>query len=150
MKLRRTAIIAAVALIGTTVTAQQGQVVDYVITPRIFSIALDGSGETVLLGGTTMRTQEGGRALINLVNREATDGTKLVVVPSDLGRGRVGLRVEFSLLRAGQTVTAKFDVLSGEDAQRATIALTDATGKFILDSTGRPLYATFDAVRNRR
>ena len=149
MKLSGAAVVVAAVLFVTVVTAQQGQVVDYVITPRVFSVAVDGSGEIALLGDITMRAQEGGRALVNLVNREATDGTRLVAVPTDLGAGRVGLRVEFSLLRAGQSMTAKFDVLSGAQAQRATIALRDAAGKFILDPTGRPLYATFDAVRNR-
>ena len=41
-------------------------------------------------------------------------------------------------------MAARFDMLFGSEAQRATIALRDATGRFIFDPTGRPLYATFE------
>jgi hypothetical protein len=63
----------------------------------------------------------------------------------------VAFRVEFSLIRAGQSTTAKFDVLSGSEAQRATVAVRDGSGRFIRDEFGRPIYATFDvATRERR
>ena len=140
----------AALLFGTTIAAQQAPVVEYLITPRVFALAGAGSDEAVIIGNDVMlRTAAGRQASVNLVNREG-DGTKLTVVPTDLGSGKIALRVEFSLIQAGQTTTAKFDVLSGTEAQRPTIAVRDEGGRFMRDQFGRPIYATFDATRRER
>jgi hypothetical protein len=141
-------VIAAAVLFGTPLAAQQ-PIIDYVITPHVFAIAGTGSDEATIMGGQSlMRTKAGEPASVNLV--EGGNGAKLVVVPTDLGAGRIALRVEFSLIRAGQSKTAKFDVLSGPEVQPATVAVRDGNGGFIRDELSRPIYATFDVVTRRR
>ena len=149
--MRLVAFVATAVLLGTTIAAQQALVVDYVITPRVFAVAADDAAEVVIIGsGSTFRTREGSPVAIEVMERDGIVHTKLVVVPRDLGAGRVALRVELSLVRAGQVTTAKFDVLCGSETQRATVAARDESGRFMRDQQGRPIYASFDVVTNTR
>jgi hypothetical protein len=148
--MRVIAIIAAVVLLGTPLVARQSMV-DYVITPHIFALAGPGSEEATIIGkGVLLRTTVGKPAVIDTVNRDRTDGNRLVIIPTDLGAGRFALRVEFTLVRPTRRSTADFDLLSGPQTQPPTVALRDAQGAFIKDDLGRQLYATFDVVTKER
>ena len=148
----------ALAIMGVSVVAQAGggfaaqqPTVEYLITPHIFALVGAGSEVATIIGsGVLLRTRAGQPAVVDLVNPDRTDGTRLVVIPTDLGSGRIILRVEFTVVRsAGRNATANFEVLSGPQTQRATVALRDAQGGFMRDQLGRPIYATFDAVTKR-
>ena len=146
----------ALAIMGVSVVAQAGggfaaQQPTVEITPHIFALVGAGSEEATIIGsGVLLRTRAGQPAVVDLVNPDRTDGTRLVVIPTDLGSGRIILRVEFTVVRsAGRNATANFEVLSGPQTQRATVALRDAQGGFMRDQLGRPIYATFDAVTKR-
>jgi hypothetical protein len=105
----------------------------------------------IISSDVLLRTRAGQPAVVDSVNRERTDGTRLVVIPTDLGNGRIVLRVEFTVVRGpGRNATADFEVLSGPQTQRATVALRDAQGGFMRDQLGRPILATFDAVTKER
>ena len=149
--MRLVPIVAVVVLLGTPIAAQQ-TTVDYVITPHIFSLVGAGTEEATIVGnGVLLRTAAGKPAVVDLVNQDRTDGTRLVVIPSDLGNGRILLRVEFTVVRGeGRNATANFELLSGPQTQRPTVALRDAQGGFMRDQLGRPIYATFDAVTKAR
>ena len=149
--MRLVPVVAVVVLRGMPLAAQQ-PIIDYVITPHIFCLVGAGTEEATIVGnGVLLRTTAGKPAVADLVNQDRTDGTRLVVIPSDLGNGRILLRVEFTVVRGpGRNATANFEVLSGPQTQRPTVALRDAQGGFMRDQQGRPLYATFDAVTKER
>jgi hypothetical protein len=95
-----------------------------------------------------LRTAAGGQVTVDLSDEQA--GTRIAIVPTDLSSGRIALRVEVSVIRAGKTATANFDVLGGPDAQQATFAARDANGKFLVGPRGMPVYATFEVTTRPR
>jgi hypothetical protein len=140
--------IVAVAVLGfvSTSEARQAALAEYLITPHVFEAA--GERSTDLIGdGTQMllRTQAGEPA--SVTHSGGTSGIGLVVVPTDLGSGRVALHAEVTVRRDGQVTTSTFDVLSGAGTQTPTIATRDTKGRFLVGPTGGLIYATFDVTR---
>jgi hypothetical protein len=77
---------------------------------------------------------------------DPTDGLRLAVTPSDLGAGKIALRIVVESRRGGRVQASTFDLLTGTDASTPTVALRDVTGAFMVDGQGRPLFIELRAT----
>jgi TonB family protein len=142
--MRITAIAAAVSISAPTLAPRQAPVpVQYVIEARVFAANPAVADSSEVLAAPTFRTTAGRTATLDLSDAKNISGLRIAVTPSDLGAGKVGLKVVVEARRAGQAASSTFDLLAGSDTAMATVALRDTSGAFILDESGRPLFAAF-------
>ena len=137
------AVIVAMVLLSAFAGAQQDQA-QYAISVRLFAADPANPGSADVLASPRFRTL-GSEVSMNL--GDSTNNIRMAITPSDLGAGRVGLKVAVEVRRDGRSATSAFDVLSGAGATPATIALRDASGGFVLDDKGRPLFAVIEAQK---
>src|SRR5262245_66174490 len=97
-------------LIASASLAQQTAPVEFLITPNVFEASADRATDLVSTG-TLLRTKAGVPATVDLSDEKS--GVRLVVVPTDLGSGRVALHVQVTTTRDGRSATSTFDVLAG-------------------------------------
>ena len=118
---------------------------DIIVYAHLFAANPADLNSTEVLGTPTFRVAPGRTATIVL--GDAPKDIRMEVTPSDLGAGKIALKVVVQVRRAGRVATSVFDVLTGTDTSAATVALEDATGAFILDERGRTLFVTFQTPR---
>ena len=73
----------------------------------------------------------------------------LEVTASDLGDGRVGLRVIAETREGDRSARTAFDVISGRNMTAPTVALRESSGSFITDKQGRPMFLEFEEAAQR-
>jgi hypothetical protein len=126
-----------------------GQIAEeYVIGVQI-SAGSPTSSPMQVVASPVLKLGAGRRGLLRLGD-VGGDGLSLSLTPSDLGGGKVALRVDVSNRRSGQTSTSTFDLLTGLETSSPTVALRDATGTFITDSQGRPLFLKVETTTRPR
>jgi hypothetical protein len=137
-------VVAVMLLSAALAGAQQQDPAQFVISVRLFAMDPANPGSADVIASPELRTR-GGEASLNI--GDSANNIRIAIVPSDLGAGRVGLKVLVETRRDGQSATSTFDVLSGTGASPTTIALRDARGTFVLDARGRPIFAVIGATR---
>jgi hypothetical protein len=76
------------------------------------------------------------------------DSFRLAITASDLTGGKVALHVVFETRGGGPVRASVFDVVTGEGFSAPTAALRDASGAFLKDRQGQPLF--FEVSTSRR
>jgi hypothetical protein len=137
LMIRRLLVLSILLVLSGPATAQQSlQGVQFLIEARVFA----GADASQVLAAPTFRTTAGKPATLNLADTSQAAGFAMTVTPADLGNGKVSLQVTAESAYQGQKVSTRFDLLSGRDTIAPTVALRDATGKWLVDKTGRPLF----------
>jgi TonB family protein len=128
---------------------------DILVYAHLFAANPADPSSTQVLGTPTLRVAPGRTATADFNDSTAKNAPgfgmrpavlariRMEVTPSDLGAGKVALKVIVQVRRTGGVATSTFDVLAGAGTAAATIALEDATGAFITDEKGRTLFVTF-------
>lgn len=145
--MRVAAVATAVLVLASVVSARQAAV-QYVISGRVFAVNPSDSASAQVLAAPTFRVPGGRVATLDLGDQ--TNSLRVAVTPSDLGAGKVGLKIVVENRRGGRSATSTFDLLTGMDTTSATVALRDASGAFMLDELGRPLFASFETTTRRQ
>jgi hypothetical protein len=138
------AFVVALVLLSAFAGAPQDQT-QFAISVRLFAADPANPGTAEVLASPQFRTLEGREASMNL--GDSANNIRMAITPSDLGAGRVGLKVLVETRRNGRSAASTFDVLSGAGASPTTIALRDAGGAFVLDDKGRPVFAVIEATK---
>jgi hypothetical protein len=148
--MRVTTVAAAVLALASVANAQQATV-QYVISAHVFAAnPPDSSGPVQVVAAPTLIVEGGRVAILQLGDQTNPNNLRFAVTPSDLGAGKVGLKVVVEARRGGRVASSTFDVLTGVDTAAATVALRDAAGAFMLDDQGRPLFASFETTTRRQ
>jgi hypothetical protein len=143
----RTAIAAAVLMLLSVPAGARQDQPQFVISVRLFAADPAAPGSADVLAQPQLRTFENHEASMRLGDSANLNGLRLAVTPSDAGSGRVALKVSVELLQNGRSATSRFDVLGGAGTTPATIALRDASGAFVVDEQGRPVFALIEAAK---
>ena len=143
----RNALIVATMLAVTSLSSAQQATTQYLISTRILAGNLLEAGSVQVLASPTFRVQAGRAGTMDL--GDAATGLRVAVTPSDLGAGRVALRVVTETRRNGQVQVSIFDLLTGADTSTPTVALRDSAGAFMSDGQGRPLFVEFQTTVRR-
>jgi hypothetical protein len=143
----RNAFIVAGIVAMTSLSSAQQATTQYVISTHILAGNSLQASAVETLASPTFRVPAGRPATMNL--GDATDGLRLAITPSDLGSGKVGLRVVAETRHGERIQASTFDLLTGTDASTPTVALRDGTGAFMLDKQGRPLFMEFQTSVRR-
>jgi hypothetical protein len=139
-------IVAGIVAMASPSGAQQ-TATQYVISTRILAGSPRQTREVEIVAAPIFRMPSGRTATVNL--DEAAGGLRLAVTPSDLGAGKVALRVVAEAQNRGGVQASTFDLLAGSDASTPTVALRDGTGAFMSDKQGRPLFMEFETSIRR-
>jgi hypothetical protein len=143
--MKTTVFVVALALLPALAGAKGPQdQAQYAISVRLFAVDPANPGAADVIASPQFRTL-GSEVSMNL--GDSVNNIRMAITPSDLGAGRVGLKVVVEMRRDGRSAASTFDVLSGAGAAPATIALRDAGGTFVLDAKGRPIFAVIEAQR---
>ena len=140
----RNALIVAAILAMASVSSARQSGTQYLVSARVFSGDPMSASSIHVETAPTLRMAAGASGTADIGSER--DGIRLVVTPSDLGAGKTALRVFVQTRRAGQVQTATFHLLAGVDTPAPTVALRHASGGFMLDAQGRPLFAEFQTT----
>ena len=118
----------------------------YLINAKVFAGSPQSRDAVELVASPQLRTVAGREATLDL--GEAPNGYRfhLGVTPSDLGAGRVGLRIVATTTVDRRETSAVFDLLTGGDKKAPTVVLRSSSGEFLKDKQGRPLFLEFGAT----
>jgi hypothetical protein len=141
----------ALAVFGlAVVVSAQPAVPHYVVQARLLAGNIQNPQALQTLASPQLRTTAGRSSTMEL--GEAPNGYRfhLEVTPSDLGEGRVGLRVVAETRDGGRVARTAFDLVSGSNMTAPTVALRDNAGAFMVDKQGRPMFLEFSASAQRQ
>ena len=142
----RMSVIALVVYGVSAATSAQPSATQYVVQSRLLASNLQSPGTVQLLASPQFRVVAGRPATMEL--GEAPNGHRfhLEVTASDLGDGRVGLRVVAETGRGDRIARTVFDLISGRNMTAPTVALRESGGSFMTDKQGRPMFLEFEAT----
>lgn len=143
----RNAFIGVGVVAVTSVLGAQQAPAQYVINTRILAGNSLQAGSVEALASPTFRVLAGRTASMHL--GDDTDGLRLAITPSDLGAGRIALRVVAETRHGGRVQASTFDLLTGPEASTPTVALRDGSGTFVSDKHGRPLFIELQSTIRR-
>lgn len=141
-----TAIVAAFLALASTANTQPASA-EFVINATLLAANPQAPGSIQVLARPTLRTSSGRPATLTL--GDDANSISIAVTPSDLGAGKVGLHVAVEARLDGRLASSTFDLLTGQGASAATVALRAATGAFMLDKQGRLQFVTLEATRQQ-
>ena len=144
MRSMRSILIVAMVLAMASASSARQAPTQYLIITRVWADNPLAAGSVQVVASPTFRLKNGRAGTLDLGN--ATDGFRLVVLPSDLGLGNVALRVVAESRHGGRVQASTFDLLTGTYASAPTVALRDAAGAFMLNAQGRPLFVEFQTT----
>lgn len=142
--MRKALIVAAALVASSTVGAQQQPQTQFLISTRILAGSPQDGSSMKVVAAPVFRVRAGQAGTLNL--EDASNGLTLSVTPSELSEGRVALHVVAGVRHGARAQGATFDVLTGPTVATATVALRDATGAFLLDDRGFPMFVEFTSV----
>ena len=141
----------ALAVFGLAVVASaQSTVPQYVVQAKLLAGNIQDSGAVQTLASPQLRTTAGRVASIKLGEAPIGYRFHLEVTPSDLGDGRIGLRVKVETHDGARVARAAFDLVSGSNMTAPTVAVRDSAGAFMVDKQGRPIFLEFSASTQRQ